>query len=91
LCSFRAGTVDVLEVEVAEFDEIAQMPGCSSSKVGFGLAGGVASLGGVEADQADVGLFGMNADSVGVDYQDVGRINRLSKGWHYQEQRSDTG
>jgi hypothetical protein len=93
-CSLRtlgAGTVNVVEVEVAELDEIAETPGCSSSKVGFGLAGGVAGLGGVEADQADVGLFGMNVDSVAVDNPDIGWIDWFCIGWYGKEQRNDAG
>jgi hypothetical protein len=91
LCALRARTADVLEVEPACSDELAKPTRCSSSKVGFGLTGGVANFGGVEADEPDVGVLVINLEGIAVDDPDIGGVDGLGKGWCRQEQRGDAG
>ena len=90
--AFRARTLNIGKIEVAELDELAEPTRCSSSKVGFGLAGGVASFRRVESDQADVGMLTINLDRIAVDDPDIGRIDWLCVGWQYRNgERSDAG
>jgi len=57
-----------------------ETPGCSSSELCFGGAVGVASFGGVAANEPDVGVLVMNLDGIAVNDPDVGRIDWFGKG-----------
>jgi hypothetical protein len=76
LRAFRTRTPNVGKIEVAEFDKLAESARCLGSKVGFGLAGGAVSFGGVEADESDVGALAVDLDGVAVDNPNIGWVDR---------------
>src|SRR5262249_17325182 len=60
LCAFATRASHVFKFEPAGSDELAQPICCLSAKLGFGLTRSVADFGGIETNEPDVGLFGMN-------------------------------
>ena len=82
LCSGRAGTGDIFEIEIAGADKIPEAARGFCSQQALCLASRSPCLRRIEAYEPDVRLLLIDADRVAIDHANVVGVDGFADGWY---------